>query len=240
MRMFLGSLLFAVFQAVLTFFFVPLFWCMFWMRPVPRYRFMLIWPRLNLWAARGLLGIRHRVIGQENLPDGSVPHIVLSKHSSTWDVLAIPLTVPQPLCFVAKKELLWIPFFGWGLKLASPILIDRKAGRESMQQIYAQGEARHKQGFWVILFPEGTRVPPTQKQRYKTGGARFAVTLGVPVLPMAHNAGYLWPRGIFGKRAGTITLSIGKPISSAGKDAAALMQEVEAWIETETARLGAP
>jgi 1-acyl-sn-glycerol-3-phosphate acyltransferase len=180
------------------------------------------------------------VIGQEHLPDGAIPHVVLAKHSSTWEVLAIPLVMPRPLCFVAKKELLAIPFFGWGLKLASPITIDRQAGGEAMQQIYTQGEARHKEGFWVILFPEGTRVPPGQKRRYKTGGTRLATTLGVPVLPIAHNAGYLWPRGIFGKRAGMVTLSIGKPIPSAGKDATTLMQEVEDWIETETARLGAP
>ncbi len=240
MRSFLGSLLFAAFQTVLTFFFVPLAWCFFWLSPAQRYRFLLVWPRLNLWAARLFCGIRHRVVGQENLPDGSVPHVVLSKHSSTWEVLAIPLTVPQPLCFVAKKELLAIPFFGWGLKLASPITIDRQAGGEAMQQIYAQGAARHEEGFWVILFPEGTRVPPGQKRRYKTGGARLATTLEASVLPIAHNAGYLWPRGIFGKRAGLITLSIGKPIPSADKDAGTLMQEVENWIEAETARLGIP
>ncbi|MCL2309706.1 MAG: 1-acyl-sn-glycerol-3-phosphate acyltransferase [Proteobacteria bacterium] len=240
MRSFLGSLLFAVFQATITFFFVLLFLCFFWLPPVQRYRFMLIWPRLNLWAVRVLCGIRHRTIGLEHLPDGTTPHVVLAKHSSAWDVMAIPLAMPRPLSFVAKKELMWIPLFGWGLKLALPIIIDRKAGSEAMQQIYKQGEARHKKGFWIILFPEGTRVPPGQKRRYKTGGARLAITLGAPVLPIAHNAGYLWPRGIFGKRAGTITLSIGKPIPSAGKDSTALMQEVENWVETETARLGVP
>ncbi|MDR1529300.1 MAG: 1-acyl-sn-glycerol-3-phosphate acyltransferase [Burkholderiales bacterium] len=237
-RSWLGSILFALFQAVLTFFFVPFAQCFFWMPPLKRYRLLLIWPRLNLWAARWFCGIRHRVIGLENLPDLVMPHIVLSKHSSTWEVLCVPLVMPRPLCFVAKKELLSIPFFGWGLALAKPITIDRSAGGAAMGQIYTQGEARMQEGFWVILFPEGTRVSPEQKSRYKTGGARLAATLRVPVIPVAHNAGYLWPRGIFGKRAGLITLSIGKPISPDGKEPQQLMNEVETWIEAEVKRLG--
>jgi 1-acyl-sn-glycerol-3-phosphate acyltransferase len=240
MRSFLGSLLFALFQAVLTFFFVPLALCFFWMSPFSRYRLLLWWPRLNLWAARWLCGIRHRVIGLENIPDGALPHIVLPKHSSTWEVLAIPLLMPRPLCFVAKKELLRIPFFGWGFSLAKPITIDRQSGSQAMQQIYTQGETRLSEGFWIILFPEGTRVPPGQHQRYKTGGARLASMLNVPVLPIAHNAGYLWPRGIFGKKSGTITLSIGKPVASEGKEPHQIMHEVEQWIENELSRIGKP
>lgn len=240
MRSLLGSLAFALFQATFTFFFVPLALCLFWMNPIKRYRFLLWWPRLNLWAARWLCGIRHRVIGRENIPDGVLPHIVLPKHSSTWEVLAIPLLMPRPLCFVAKKELLKIPFFGWGFSLIKPITIDRSSGSEAMQQIYTQGEIRLKEGFWIILFPEGTRVSPGVKQRYKTGGARLASMLNTPVLPIAHNAGYLWPRGIFGKRAGTITVSIGAPIPSKDKEPHQLMNEVEQWIEDELARIGAP
>lgn len=240
MRSFLGSLTFALFQAVFTFFFVPLALCLFWMNPIKRYRFMLWWPRLNLWAARLLCGIRHRVIGLENIPGGALPHIVLSKHSSTWEVLAIPLLMPRPLCFVAKKELLRIPFFGWGFSLVKPITIDRSSGSHAMQQIYTQGEVRLKEGFWMILFPEGTRVTPGTKQRYKTGGARLAAMLDVPVLPIAHNAGHLWPRGIFGKRAGTITISIGAPILSKGKEPQQIMDEVQQWIESEVTRMGSP
>lgn len=238
MRSWLGSLIFALFQAVLTFFFVPFALCFFWMDPIRRYRLLLIWPRLNLWAVRWLCGIRHQVIGLENLPDASVPHIVLSKHSSTWEVLCIPAVMPRPLCFVAKKELLSIPFFGWGFALAKPITIDRNAGNQAMEQIATQGAVRLKEGFWVILFPEGTRVSPEKKIRYKTGGARLACTLDVPVVPVAHNAGHLWPRGIFGKKPGIITLSIGAPIASTGKEPHQLMSEVEDWIETEVARLG--
>ena len=164
---------------------------------------------------------------------------MLSKHSSTWETLALTMFFP-PLAYVAKKELLSIPFFGWGFALASPITIDRKAGTDAMQQIAAQGRERFRQGFWIVLYPEGTRIRAGRRSKYKTGGARLAIELGVPVLPVAHNAGYLWPKGIFGKVPGTITISIGKPIPPATRDAQTLMQEVETWIETEVARLGRP
>jgi 1-acyl-sn-glycerol-3-phosphate acyltransferase len=141
---------------------------------------------------------------------------------------------------VAKKELLSIPFFGWGFALSSPITIDRKAGQDAMQQIVEQGRERFRQGFWIVVYPEGTRIRAGTRARYKTGGARLAVALPAPVLPVAHNAGYLWPKGLFGKRPGTLTLSIGPSMSPEGKDAARLTQEIEAWIEDEVARLGAP
>src|SRR4029079_18970764 len=193
--------------------------------------------RSTRWAARWICGIRYRMIGAENIP--STPHIVLSKHSSTWETLALTQFFP-PLAYVTKKELLSIPFFGWGFALASPITIDRSAGAGAMQQIATQGRERFSQGFWIVFYPEGTRIRAGQRGKYKTGGARLAVELGVPVLPVAHNAGYLWPKGLFGKRPGTLTVSIGKPIASAGKDAQTLMAEVEDWIEAEVARLGRP
>jgi 1-acyl-sn-glycerol-3-phosphate acyltransferase len=177
------------------------------------------------------------MVGAENIP--STPHVVLSKHSSTWETLALTQFFP-PLAYVAKKELLSIPFFGWGFALASPITIDRSAGTDAMQQIVAQGRERFRQGFWIVLYPEGTRIPPGRRSKYKTGGARLAIELGVPVLPIAHNAGYLWPKGLFGKHAGTLTVSVGKAIPSLGKDAQTLMAEVESWIEAEVARLGRP
>ena len=130
--------------------------------------------------------------------------------------------------------------FGWGFALASPITIDRKAGTDAMQQIAVQGRERFRQGFWIVLYPEGTRIPVGTRAKYKTGGARLAVELGAPILPVAHNAGYLWPKGIFGKRPGTVTISIGKPIPPDGKDAQELIREVETWIETEVERLGVP
>ena len=163
----------------------------------------------------------------------------MSKHSSTWETLAQTMYFP-PLAYVAKKELLSIPFFGWGFALASPITIDRKSGRTAMQQIAAQGRERFQQGFWIAVYPEGTRIRAGTRAKYKTGGARLAIDLGVPIIPIAHNAGWIWPKGVFGKRPGTITISFGKPISPEGKDPQALTAEIETWIENEVARLGRP
>jgi 1-acyl-sn-glycerol-3-phosphate acyltransferase len=181
------------------------------------------------------------VIGAENIPSGgnTEPHVVMSKHSSTWETFALNVFFPA-LAFVAKKELLAIPFFGWAFKLASPITIDRKAGTDAMQQIIEQGRERLRQGFWCVVYPEGTRIRAGTRARYKTGGARLALALNIPILPVAHNAGYLWPKGVLGKRAGTLTISFGPPIEPRGKTIQGLTLEVESWIENEVARIGAP
>ena len=233
----LRNLLFLLFQLVVTPFYAAAFLLMFWLPRVPRYMIARSWCKVNLYAARALCGVRWQVIGQENIP--TAPHVIMCKHSSTWETLALNLYFP-PLSFVAKKELLKIPFFGWGFALSSPITIDRKAGRDAMTEMAAQGRARFAQGFWIVVYPEGTRIPVGTRARYKTGGARLAQALGVPVLPIAHNAGYLWPKGILGKKPGTITMSIGKPVATAGVELPALTSAVEAWIEDEVARLGAP
>jgi 1-acyl-sn-glycerol-3-phosphate acyltransferase len=177
------------------------------------------------------------VIGIENV--GDAPKIVACKHSSTWETLFLSRLLP-PLAYVAKKELLSVPFFGWGFRLASPITIDRDAGQDAMTQIATQGRERFRQGFWIILYPEGTRIPAGKRVRYKTGAARLAIEMRTPILPIAHNAGWLWPKGVMGKRPGTITLSIGKPIDPGTMDPARLMQTVERWVEAEVARLGEP
>ncbi|MEO8305923.1 MAG: lysophospholipid acyltransferase family protein [Betaproteobacteria bacterium] len=233
----LRSLVFLLFQCVVTPAYAFAMVALFWLPRVPMFGMAASWCRVNLWGARWICGIRYRMLGAENIP--TTPHIVLSKHSSTWETLALTMFFP-PLAFVAKKELLSIPFFGWGFALASPITIDRKAGTDAMHQIAAQGRERFRQGFWIVLYPEGTRIRAGRRSKYKTGGARLAIELGVPVLPVAHNAGYLWPRGVFGKLPGTITVSIGKPIPPETKDAQTLMQEAEAWIEAEVERLGRP
>ncbi len=237
----LRSLLFLLFQLVVTPLYAAAMLLMAWSPRITTYRMAASWCAVNLWGARTICGIRWRVDGRENVPQGSAlaPHIVLSKHSSTWETLSLTQYFPG-LAFVAKKELLSIPFFGWGFALASPITIDRKAGVDAMQQIATQGRERFKQGFWIAIYPEGTRIPAGTRAKYKTGGARLAITLDVPIIPVAHNAGYLWPKGVFGKQPGTITMTIGKPISPSGKEPLALMQEVEAWIEGEVARLGVP
>jgi len=233
----LRSLAFLLFQTLVTPFYAAVMLLLFWIPRVPMYRIAASWCRVNLWGARWICGIRFRMIGAENIP--STPHIVLSKHSSTWETLALTQFFP-PLAYVAKKELLSIPFFGWGFALASPITIDRSAGTDAMQQIASQGRERFSQGFWIVFYPEGTRIRAGQRGKYKTGGARLAIELDAPVLPIAHNAGYLWPKGLFGKRSGTLTVSIGKPIAASGKDPQTLMAEVEDWIEAEVARLGRP
>ena len=231
------NLLFLLFQALVTPFYAAFFLLMFWLPRVPRYKIARNWCRVNLWAVRLICGIRWQVIGSENIP--ATPHVIMCKHSSTWETLALNLFFP-PLAFVAKKELLKIPFFGWGFALSSPITIDRKAGRDAMDQIVEQGRERFAQGFWIVVYPEGTRIRAGTRVRYKTGGARLAIALGAPVLPIAHNAGYLWPKGILGKTPGTITMSIGKPIATVGTDMPALTAAIETWIEDEVARLGVP
>ena len=237
----LRSLLFLLFQIVVTPFYAVAMLATFWLPRVPRYKMAASWCWTNLMGVRAICGIRWRVEGLDNIPQDTRahPHIVMSKHSSTWETLALNLYFP-PLAFVAKKELLSIPFFGWGFKLASPITIDRKAGTDAMDQIVAQGKERFTQGFWIVIYPEGTRIRAGTRGRYKTGGARLAIGLDVPVLPVAHNAGWLWPQGTIAKRAGDLPLVFGDPLGSRGKDPATLTTEVEAWIEAEVARLGAP
>jgi 1-acyl-sn-glycerol-3-phosphate acyltransferase len=209
----------------------------FWLPPVSRYKIAAHWCRMVVVGARWICGVRWRVEGLERLP--STPHVVMCKHSSTWETLALNLYLP-PLSFVAKQELLKLPFFGWGFALASPITIDRKAGPDAMAQMVAQGHQRFAQGFWIVIYPEGTRIRAGTRGRYKTGGARLAIGLGVPVLPVAHNAGWLWPKGRIGKRPGEITMVFGEPIATRGRDPASLTAEIETWIEDEVARLGAP
>jgi 1-acyl-sn-glycerol-3-phosphate acyltransferase len=233
----LRSVLFLLFQLLVTPIYALLVLVLFWLPPVPRFRFIIAWCWIMLAGARWICGIRSRVIGRENVPRN--PHVVMCKHSSTWETLAINFLFP-PLAFVAKKELLSIPFFGWAFALASPITIERKAGRDAMQQIVEQGAVRLRQGFWIVVYPEGTRIRVGTRAKYKTGGARLASELGVPIVPVAHNAGYLWPKGTLGKRAGTVTLSIGPAIDVAGKDIQQITSETERWIEGEVARLGPP
>jgi 1-acyl-sn-glycerol-3-phosphate acyltransferase len=237
----LRSVAFLLYQCIVTPFYAAAMLATFWMPRIPRYKMAASWCRTNLLGVRAICGIRWQVIGLENLPKDTRahPHIVMSKHSSTWETLALNLYFP-PLAFVAKKELLSIPFFGWGFKLASPITIDRKAGTGAMEQIASQGRERFSQGFWIVIYPEGTRIRAGTRAKYKTGGSRLAMAMNAPVIPVAHNAGYVWPKGMWGKRPGLITMSIGKPISPAGKDLATFAQAIETWIENEVARLGVP
>lgn len=232
------SVLFAVYQLVVTPPYALFMLAFFWLPPVPRYKLAKAWCWLMLQGARWICGIRSRVTGLENVP-ADTPCIVMSKHSSTWETLALTQIFP-PLAYVAKKELLSIPFFGWAFRFAAPITIDRKAGSDAMTQIVTQGRERLAQGFWIVVYPEGTRIRAGTRARYKTGGCRLAGELGVPLLPVAHNAGWLWPKGTLGKRPGTITLSIGKPMYPGECDLPTLAQRLEATIEDDVARMGHP
>ncbi|MBV6449136.1 MAG: 1-acyl-sn-glycerol-3-phosphate acyltransferase [Nitrosomonas sp.] len=181
-----------------------------------------------------LCGLRYRIIGAENIP--KTPSIVLSKHQSAWETLAFQEIFP-PQVWVLKKELLRIPFFGWGLAMTSPIAIDRSARKKALEQIVEQGKDRLKQGFWIVIFPEGTRIPPGQRGKYRIGGAWLATHTNVPVVPVAHNAGEFWGKNSFVKHPGTITVSIGQPIDPTGMEAGELNAQVEAWVEAEMLRI---
>lgn len=200
-----------------------------------RYWMVSGWCRSIVVAARWLCGIRYRVVGAENLPDS--PVVVLSKHQSAWETVALPALLPKPLCFVFKRELLMVPFFGWALGMLKMIHIDRKKGSRAFVSVVRQGRERLADGSWVIMFPEGTRTPTGVDGVYKSGGARFAIATGAPVVPIAHNAGRVWPRNALIKRAGLVTVSIGPLIETAGLDAETVNTRVAEWIEAEMRRI---
>jgi 1-acyl-sn-glycerol-3-phosphate acyltransferase len=201
--------------------------------PLPRmarYRVISGWSRLVVLLARLILGIRWRVEGREHLP--TRPAVILSKHQSAWETLAFQQIFP-PQVHVLKRELLWIPFFGWGLALMSPIAIDRSRGMAALRNIARRGRERLEQGFWVVVFPEGTRVRPGERRDYQLGGAWLAAASGAPVVPVAHNAGLVWPRNAFLKRPGTVTVRIGPSIDTADRDPKSVNALAEQWIEEQ-------
>jgi 1-acyl-sn-glycerol-3-phosphate acyltransferase len=199
-----------------------------------RYRLCTLWTRSSIWSARVICGIRWKVEGWENLPDA--PAIVLPKHQSTWETFWLPSFLPRDLTFVYKRELNLLPFFGWGIASTQMISIDRSKGQDAFEQVVEQGTNRLGRGWWIVIFPEGTRTPPGSTKRYKTGGPRLAVRTGAYALPIAVNSGECWPKnGLL--RPGVITVSIGKPIDPKGKSAEEVGALVESWIENEMRRL---
>lgn len=200
-----------------------------------RYRFINFYSVLNLWVLKYLCHIDYRVEGRENIPkDESC--IIFSKHQSALETMMVQ-RVFSPLTFVVKKELLWLPFFGWGLRAIDPIAIDRKAGRKAISQIVEQGIERLKKGISIVIFPEGTRSKPGTKLPYKRGGAILASKSEHKVIPIAHTAGEYWPKGFFSRQTGTIVMSIGPAIETKGKKAEEIMKEAECWIETKMKEL---
>jgi len=206
----------------------PVYWtCMFFLR-------------LAVYGAKYICGVSWRVQGAENLPtvdEKTSAVVLLSKHQSTWETFAYPTLMSHPLAYVFKRELLYIPFFGWAMARLDMIHIDRSKRSQAWSKVAAQGKRLAAKGVWVIMFPEGTRIARGKKGEYKTGGTRLAIETGVPVVPIATTSARCWPRKSFLLRPGVIDVSIGKQIAPQGREPSELMREVEAWIEAEMHRL---
>ena len=233
----LRSTLYSLLQIIITPLYFLIILAAFPLPPIRRYRITSGWAHIMMFLLRLICGIRYRVIGTEHIP--AVPSIVLSKHQSAWETIAFQQIFP-PQVWVLKKELLRVPFFGWGLALTSPIAIDRSSRKAALKQIVEQGKDRLKQGFWIIVFPEGTRIAPGKKGKYGIGGAWLGAHTGAPVVPVAHNAGEFWGKNSFLKLPGTITVSIGPPIYPAEMEPGDLNARVESWIEAEMVLIGGP
>lgn len=231
---FIRSLVFALLQLLITPVFTLLAILSFPFHPITRYRIISGWALSVMWLLRVLCNIRLEVRGAENIP--TRPSILLCKHQSAWETIALQKVFP-PQVWVLKRELLWLPFFGWGLAMTSPIAIKRSDGKGAIKQLLKQGKDRLELGFCVVIFPEGTRMPFGQRGKYKVGGALLSSSTGVPVVPIAHNAGKLWGRNSFLKRPGVITMSIGPAIDPAGLKAEEINRRAEEWIEAEVARI---
>ncbi len=202
--------------------------------PVTRNVLISGWARSMIWWLRITCNIKHEIQGLENIPE--TPSIILAKHQSAWETLAFQAIFPTQV-YVLKRELLWIPIFGWGLAMSSPIAIDRSAGREALKKLVAQGKARLSKGLWVVIFPEGTRKAPGERGKYHIGGAWLATHTETQVVPVAHNAGKFWAKNSFIKKPGVIQIHIGKPIQTVNVKTDALNSQVEHWIESEMATL---
>ncbi len=230
----LRSAVFAIGQALLTVIFALLGVSLFAFPYRLRYRVITLWTRLNLVWLRATCHLDFVFEGLEHVP--AKPAVVLCKHQSAWETLALQL-IFDPQAWVMKRELLLVPFFGWGLAMLRPIAINRRAGQNAIAQVKEQGRQRLEDGIWVVIFPEGTRVIPGTSRRYKPGGGALAEHAGVPVVPVAHNAGVFWPRNSFLKYPGTIRLVVGPVIHPEGLNASQITSLAEAWIERTASRL---
>ncbi len=231
---FIRSLVFLLAQLIWTPIYATFSLFTFPLPALTRYRIISGLAYSIMWLLRVICGIRLEVRGAENIP--KEPCVVLCKHQSAWETFALQTVFP-PQVWVLKRELLLLPFFGWGLALTSPIAINRGKGSQAMKQLLTQGKQRLSAGFCVVIFPEGTRMPYGTRGKYKVGGALLGVSSGALVVPVAHNAGRFWGRNSFLKHPGTITMSIGKPIDPKGFKAEEINRQVEDWIETEMERM---
>lgn len=235
--LFLRSLVFQTGYVVSTLVFSLVCLLFAWLLPAAkRDLFHTTWCRVILWWFALACGVRYRFEGLENIPPG--PVVVLANHQSEWETIFL-FRYLAPVCPILKKELLSIPFYGWAMRLQKPIAIDRSRPHEAGKSLLTQGLDRLGKGRSVIIFPEGTRTSVERGKPFSRGGAKLAVAAGVPVLPMAHNAGHCWPPRRFLRYPGTISVVIGEPIPSAGQDAGILTSEVEHWVRQHTVNPGA-
>lgn len=233
----IGSVAFTAFLFVWTFCYSAVLIVLSAFVPFP-HRFVLVrgWAASLLKVLRWTCGLSHTVEGLERLPDGS--HVALWKHSSSWETIAMNVIFPRQV-WVLKRELEWIPIVGWCIRLLHAIAIDRGSGRVAVNQVIEQGTQRIAEGDWVMIFPEGTRTAPGETRRYGVSGALLAAAAGTQIVPVAHNAGYFWPRRGLRKRRGLIRVVIGPPIGCAGRDPRDINDEAQRWIEAQVARLAA-
>ena len=192
-----------------------------------RSRIGRVYASFMVGAAKTLCGIKYQVSGIENIPENTA--IIFSKHQSTWETYALQLFFPAQT-WILKRELMWVPLFGWGMAVLKPIAIDRSSGRKAVKQIIDQGKKRLDEGIWITFFPEGTRVAPGEYKRWGVGGAILAENSGYPVVPVAHNAGEYWGRRKFLKRPGTIQVIIGPSLNPQGLKASEINQQLEQWM----------
>jgi len=198
--------------------------------PYPK-RFYLAknWADVLMWMLDKVCGLKYQVTGRENIPPGA--HITMWKHSSSWETVAQATVMPAQ-AWVLKQELMWLPLVGWAMKLLHPIAIDRGAGTAAVNRVVAQGKERLQLGLWVVVFPEGTRMPAGETRKYGVSGALLASRAGCKVIPVAHNAGKFWPRRGLLKKPGMIQVVIGAPIEGAGRDPREINKDVQEWIES--------
>ena len=224
---FLGSLIFTGFLFAWTFLYAIPFTLLCLLRPFPRrHALVRFYARSTFAMLRWCCGLTYQVEG--TLPEGA--HIAFWKHSSTWETIAMMLVFPRQV-WVLKRELLWIPFVGQGIWLMHAIAIDRKAGQSAVSQVVAQGRERLAEGDWVIIFPEGTRMPAGETRRYGMSGTLLAQETGRLIVPVAHNAGYFWPRRGLLKKPGTVRVVIGPPVSAQGRNLREVNEELQLWVE---------
>lgn len=234
--LFIKSGIFFIVQVVTILFFTPICFLVYPLPAVLRSRIIGYWARFIIWFLELVCNLKYEVEGLGNIP--KVPTVVVSKHQSAWETIAYQVIFP-PQAWVLKRELLWLPFFGWALAATQPIAINRATPLRALDQVVKQGKKRLTQGRWIVVFPEGTRMPPGKMGKFNPGGAMLAVKTGAPILPVAHNAGCFWPKQGFLKKPGTIKVIIGPAINTVDRKTKEVNQQVIEWMNKTMQQLDA-